>query len=620
MKKINIKFLILTLSFLATFPLLAQSVNDDFLNGIPDELKKEILANGDNDKYEEDIYISEKSKISKTEYELNKLIKDAQRLERKLNFDHKNPKPLVRYGSEIFSTFQTTFMPINEPNVDQSYIVDVGDGLRIKIIGSLNIDQKLRVMRDGSISIPEVGKIVVAGLELNEINEMVKKVISDSFIGNTAFITLTDIRNIKVYILGNVPNPGLYTLNGNSNVIHAISVAGGISENGSYRSIELKRSGVLVGTTDLYQTLINGDTSNNFPLRSGDVVLINSANKLISISGAIARPAIYELKDGENLSSVIKMAGGITGDFLNNYINIASASNKKPKKVLVDDFSSTRLKHSDSISIPFFKPEVLAIKTAMVTGAVNFPGKYNISENETLTSLISKAGGYKKNAYPYAGVLTRKNSIEMTNNFQNKEYGNLVKFLIAGSNGAESKAGMMAADSTSELLEEIRNYSDWNVGRFSTEFDLDKISRDPSKNTLIQDNDVIHIPEFSNEVFILGEFNAPGVRSYSPNSSIYDYIELAGGIGQNAFKDGIILIDPDGNSRLVSKTSFISFLNGDNDMDIYPHSIIFVPRDISKLDDLTRTSYIAQIASSAFLPILTLISLNNNNNNNNDSN
>jgi protein involved in polysaccharide export with SLBB domain len=611
MKKINIKILLLTIPFLLALPLYTQSVNDDFLDGIPDDLKKEILSNGDDDKYEEDVYISEESKIKKTEHELNKLIKDAARLEKKLNYDHKNPKPLLRYGSDIFSTFQTTFMPINEPNVDQSYIVDVGDGLRLKVIGSLNIDQKLRVMRDGSISIPEVGKMVVAGLELNQVNAMVKKVISDSFIGNTAFITLTDIRNIKVYILGNVPNPGLYTLNGNSNVIHAISVAGGINENGSYRNIDLKRSGVLVGTTDLYQTLINGDTSNNHALRSGDVVLIKSANKLVSISGAIARPAIYELKEGENLLSVIEMAGGITGNFLNDYINIASVNNKRPKKVLVDDFSSIRLKHSDSISVPFFKPDVQAIKTAMVTGAVNFPGEYNISENETLTSLIAKAGGYKKNAYPYAGVLTRKNSKEKATNFLNKEYGNLVKFLIAGSNGTESKAGMMASDSTSELLEEIRNYSAWDAGRFTIDFDLDKISRDPSKNTLIQDNDAIHIPEFSNEVFIFGEFNAPGVRSYSPNFSIHDYIELAGGIGQNAFKNGIIVIDPDGNSRLVSETSFISFLNGNNDIDIYPHSIIFVPRDISKLDDLTRTNYIAQIAASALLPILTLISVNN---------
>jgi polysaccharide biosynthesis/export protein len=610
MKKLKTNNLLTTIYFLLSANLVAQDVNQDFLDGIPDQLKKEIMANGDENKYEEDIFISEESKINKTENQLKRLIKDAERLEKKLNYDHKNPKPLIRYGSDIFSTFQTTFMPINEPNIDQSYIVDVGDGLRIKVIGSLNIDQKLRVMRDGSVSIPEVGKIIVAGLDLNEVNSMIKKIISDSFIGNTAFITLTDIRNIKVYILGNVPNPGLYTLNGNSNVIHAISVAGGINDNGSYRNIDLKRSGVLVGTTDLYQTLIYGDTSNNYPLRSGDVVLVNSSNKLISISGAISRPAIYELNNDESLSSVLEMAGGLTGDFLNDFINISGIRDKEPKKVFVNSFNNYGLNHSDSISVPFFKPEVAAIRTATISGAVNFPGEYNISDNESIISLVSKAGGYKKNAYPYAGVLTRKNAIDMAKEFSLKEYGSLIKFLIAGSNGAESKAGMMAADSTTELLEEIRNYTAWDVGRFSIEFDLDKISRDPSKNTMIQDGDSIEIPEFSNEVFIFGEFNAPGVRSYSPKYSVEDYIGLAGGLGQNAFKNGIILIDPDGATRLIEQQSFISFLNGNNNLDVYPHSTIFVPRDISKLDELTKTSYVAEIVSSAILPVLTLISIN----------
>ena len=103
---------------------------------------------------------------------------------------------------------------------------------------------------------------------------MIKKLISDSFLGSDAFITLDEIRNIKVYVLGNVPSPGLYTLNGNSNVMHALSVAGGISENGSFRNIEIKRDGKLISSTDLYSILIYGDTSSNTSLRSGDVILV----------------------------------------------------------------------------------------------------------------------------------------------------------------------------------------------------------------------------------------------------------------------------------------------------------------------------------------------------------
>ena len=142
--------------------------------------------------------------------------------------------------------------------------------------------------------------------------------ISDSFLA-LPFITLDEIRNIKVYVLGNVPSPGLYTLNGNSNVMHALSVAGGISENGSFRNIEIKRDGKLISSTDLYSILIYGDTSSNTSLRSGDVILVKPIKKVVSISGAVSRPAIYELNNDENLNTLINFSGGITGDFVKVY-------------------------------------------------------------------------------------------------------------------------------------------------------------------------------------------------------------------------------------------------------------------------------------------------------------
>ena len=605
-------FLIITLSVLSA-NIYSQDANSDFLDSLPDDIKAEMMNNGDESGYKENIYISEESKIKKAELELKKLIRDANMLEMKLNNVKETSISLTRFGSDIFSTYQTTFMPINEVNFENTYIIDAGDGIRLQVIGDLNLDEKLRVTRDGSINIPELGKVYVAGLELNKVNKMISEMFSESFLGNKAYITLDEIRAIKVYILGNVPNPGVYTLNGNSNIMHAISVAGGISDNGSYREIELKRNGKLIGNTDLYDILIHGDTSSNFSLRSGDVVLIKSSKDLVSISGAISRPAIYEIQKNQSLEDLISMAGGLTGDFLDDYLEIARVKDDVLKKISKASLNKFKLAHNDRVSVPFFKPELDSINTAMVSGAVKFPGLYNISDNETLLSLVAKAGGYKKNAYPYAGVFIRESALEKRNDFDNKEYGNLIKFLIAGSNGTESKAGSMSQDSTNELLEEIRNYKDSNAGRFSIEFDVDKINRDPSKNTLIVNGDSLFIPEFSNEVHILGELNSPGTRSYIVGASPQDYIDIAGGVGQNAFKDGIIVINPDGTARLVTESSLFSFIKGKGDIDIYPHSVIFVPRDISKLDSLTRGSYIAQIASTAILPLLTLMTLANNN-------
>ena len=611
MKKL-IQYMLLTL-FISIFTVdtLSQEANSDFLNSLPDDVKKTILENGADEGYDENIYVSDSSKIKKAELELSRLIRDAKKLEETLNNSQEKSPLLTRFGSEIFSTYQTTFMPINEVNTDNTYVLDVGDGLRLQILGDLSSDTKLRVGRDGSINIPDVGKVYVAGLELNKVNEMIQKLISTSFLGNTAYITLDEIRSIKIYILGNVPNPGMYTLNGNSNIIHAISVAGGISDNGSYRDIELKRNGDLIGITDLYSTLVFGDTSSNYSLRSGDVVLVKSSHNLISISGAVSRPAIYELKNGESLGDILILSGGLTGDFLDTHVEVARTQDISSKKVFKKSFNEFKLRHNDRVSVPFFKPELKAIKTATISGAVQFPGTYNISDNEMLTTLVSMAGGYLKSAYPYAGLLKREGALKKGNDFKNKEYGNLIKFLIAGSNGAQAKAGMMTADSTSELLEEIRNYQDSNSGRFTIEFDLDKIDRDPSQNTQIQDGDSIHIPEFSNEVYLFGELNNPGTRSYVVGATPEEYIDIAGGIAQNAYPDGIIVIDPNGNARVLRNTSLFDLMKDSNKIDIYPHSVIFVPRDISKLDTLTRSSYIAQIASAAILPVLTLLSLNN---------
>ena len=601
------KSLLVIFLFLFSFALYSQDANDDFLAGLPDEVLKEVIG-GDEEEYKEDIFFSDNSKINKTSIELQRLIRETKNLEYKLNDLEEGTPRLKRFGEDIFQTVQTTFMPINEPNVDPSYIVDVGDGIRLQVIGSLNIDKKIRVSRDGSINIPEIGKVFIAGLELNEVNNMIKKIISDSFIGNSAFITLDEIRNIKVYILGNVPSPGLYTLNGNSNLMHALSVAGGILDNGSYRDIELKRNGVLIGSSDLYSILISGDTSSNYSLRSGDVILVKPTMKNISISGAVSRPAIYELKIDETIDELIAFAGNITGDFIDDFLILSRVKQNDYEKIALDKISGLKLEHNDSILVPFFKPEVSSIKTAIVSGAVHSPGEYNISDNETLVSLINKAGGYKKDAYPFAGALIRQDALEKDKDFQNREYGNLIKFLIAGSAGAESKAGMMTADSTTELLEEIRNYRSSNAGRYSVEFDIDRIDRDPTSNSKIKDGDALYIPEFTNEVYLLGELNDPGARRYVPGASVKDYIDMAGGLGQNSYQDGIIVINPDGTTNLVDYSRFLN-LKGNSRIDIYPHSVIFVPREIAKLDELTKSSYIAQIVSTASLPVLTLISI-----------
>ena len=147
-------------------------------------------------------------------------------------------KPLVdstRFGAQIFDMMQTSFMPINEPNFDSSYVLDFGDTLEIQLVGQQNSIDELSIKRDGSINISEIGKVFVAGLSLESASSLIKNRISNAYIGIEAFVTLVNIRDIQVLITGNAYNPGIYTLNGNSNLLHALSMAGGINDSGSYR-------------------------------------------------------------------------------------------------------------------------------------------------------------------------------------------------------------------------------------------------------------------------------------------------------------------------------------------------------------------------------------------------
>ena len=165
----------------------------------------------------------------------NRLEADLLELERRLDSDDsiEISQDLKLYGSDFFNTFQTSFMPINEPNPDSGYMLDVGDVLEIQLVGPNEYTEELSINSDGSISMPYIGKIVIAGLSLNDASQLIKSNVNSALIGNEAFISLSEIRDVNIIVTGNAENPGIYTLTGNSNILHALSAAGGISKYGS---------------------------------------------------------------------------------------------------------------------------------------------------------------------------------------------------------------------------------------------------------------------------------------------------------------------------------------------------------------------------------------------------
>ena len=251
----------------------------------------------------------------------SRLEADLAELERRLKTDDdlSISEDLELFGSDFFRTFQTSFMPINEPNPDSSYTLDNGDVLNIQLIGQINTENTFIVNGNGSVNLPEVGQINVAGLTLDEASSIIKAKVNSVLIGTDAYINLSEIRDVNVLISGNAKNPGVYTLTGNSNILHALTMAGGVNEFGSYREINLVRNGVVEETLDVYDLLIDGNYNLKKRLRSGDVVLSKLVKILLLSTALLKDRQKYEITENEFLGDVIRYANGLkqTADLLN---------------------------------------------------------------------------------------------------------------------------------------------------------------------------------------------------------------------------------------------------------------------------------------------------------------
>ena len=216
----NIKILLL---MLVTVFVSAQDLDPEFLESLPDDIRKDIQetnqrkADGTAETYKPYIY-SSKLKKAETFLKLkDRLESDLLELERRLDSEDSFDlgEDLTLYGSDFFNTFQTSFMPINEPNPDSGYMLDVGDVIEIQLVGPNAYIEELLINSDGSVSLSDIGKVVIAGLSLNDASQLIKSKVNTAFIGNEAFISLSEIRDVNILVTGNAVNPGIYTLTGN---------------------------------------------------------------------------------------------------------------------------------------------------------------------------------------------------------------------------------------------------------------------------------------------------------------------------------------------------------------------------------------------------------------------
>jgi len=223
-------------------------------------------------------------------------------------------KMLPIYGVNLFRNLPSTFAPVNLVPVTPDYVVGPGDELIIQMWGQVTLNGRFLVDRSGSIFVPQVGSIHVAGVKSDQMHDFLKSQVGRVFRNFDLSVNLGQLRSIQVFVVGQARRPGSYTISSLSTLTNALFATGGPSPQGSLRHIQLKREGKVVVDFDLYDLLLRGDKSKDEKLLPGDVIYIPPAGPQIAVSGSVNKPAIYELKSqgDTTMDDALELAAGLS--------------------------------------------------------------------------------------------------------------------------------------------------------------------------------------------------------------------------------------------------------------------------------------------------------------------
>ena len=299
------------------------------------------------------------------------------------------------FGYDLFAGEPTSFMPSENAAVPDTYLIGRGDTLNINFYGKESESYEVVVDREGRISIPNLSPVQVAGLTFAEVKELIKAKVEQEVIGIKAFVSVGKLRSIRVLVLGEAYKPGSYSVSSLTTVSHALFVSGGVSDIASLRNIQVKRAGKVVANFDLYDLLINGDSSNDIILKPGDVVFIPSVGSQVAVEGLVKRPAIFELKKGETAAQLLKMAGGLKPQAYAKKAIVERFNNNNMKEVLSIDFSGNQINYTprDGDRIRFNPVSFQYQNSISLIGAVARPGHYQWHQGKHISDVLTSVRG-----------------------------------------------------------------------------------------------------------------------------------------------------------------------------------------------------------------------------------
>ena len=415
--------------------------------------------------------------------------------------DHPSTQDLARsnqvFGRNIFNTRNLTFEPSVNIATPLNYRLGPGDEVIIDIWGASQNTIRQQISPDGTINIQKIGPVNLNGLTISEANDYLKKTLNKIYNGlnNTSDptsdirLTLGSIRTIQINVMGEVVQPGTYSLSSFATVFHALYRAGGVSDIGSLRNVQLVRNGKNIATIDVYQFIMKGHIQDDIRLQEGDVVIVPAYDVLVKIDGKVKRPMRFEMKKDENLSTLISYAGGFEADAYTRSLRVVRQNGQEYEVNTVKDldYSVYKMRNGDVVTAEAILNRFT--NKLEIRGAVYRPGIYQLNGKlNTVRELVNEAQGLTGDAFLNRAVLYRQRE-----------------------------------DLTTEVIP----------------VDIKAIMDGTSQNIILAKNDILYIPsihdlEDRGDVVIHGEVAKPDSYPYADNMTLEDLIIQAGGLREAA--------------------------------------------------------------------------------------
>jgi protein involved in polysaccharide export with SLBB domain len=445
------------------------------------------------------------------------------------------------FGAEFFANAPSTFAPIMNSPVPSDYPLGPGDELVIRGWGTVDIDYRATVDRNGTINIPTVGSVVLAGVKAGDAENVIRAAIARLYKGVTVSVNFGQLRAITVYVVGQANRPGTYTVSSLSTLVTALFASGGPNANGSMRRVQVKRGGKVAAELDLYSFIAKGDKSADIKLLDGDTIYIPPAGGFVALVGKVNSPAIYELKNGnDTVESVLDYAGGlpVVADPRRAFLERIDPNKNRPRSVEEFALNDTGLKHSlkngDVLNVTSITPDFS--NAVVLRGNVDQPVRAPFKQGMRVTDLI-----------PNREYLISRNSIKRQNSAI--ATGNDEKDTTESANTIAGRiGGLIDAINWDYAVVERVNRADlsvqlipFNLGNvFTNPNGPDNLQLQPGDTVTIFSQDDVAVPMDKRQVFVRieGEVKVPGVYQMTAGDTLQTLVAKAGGPTSNAYMFG----------------------------------------------------------------------------------